>query len=251
MSTDHVAAPDHFVTQTRDELAALEDPKIRAVNERHGDDHGVNLTKLRAVAKNLKAEVKAHAATTDGATAATATATAAVHEVGLALWNTGETPLRLVALLIVRPRDFTADEFDAMLRESRAAKTTAWLTGYLVLKSAHIEELRTRWLAEPEHPEVYAAGWALTADTVVKHPDRLDLPGLLDTLEAEMTDADERPQWEMNSTLAMIGIHHESLRARALDIGERLEVLKDYSTPPNCTSPFAPEWITEMVRRQQ
>jgi len=33
-------------------------------------------------------------------------------------------------------------------------------------------------------------------------------------------------------------------------IGERLEVLKDYPTPPNCTSPYAPIWITEMVRRQ-
>ena len=34
-------------------LADLEDPKIRAVNERHGDDHGVNLTRLRAVAKEM------------------------------------------------------------------------------------------------------------------------------------------------------------------------------------------------------
>ena len=38
------------------ELAALEDPKARAVNERHGDDHGVNLGKLRAVAKRLKTQ---------------------------------------------------------------------------------------------------------------------------------------------------------------------------------------------------
>jgi hypothetical protein len=28
-------------------------------------------------------------------------------------------------------------------------------------------------------------------------------------------------------------------------------VLKDHPTPPNCTSPFAPIWITEMVRRRQ
>jgi hypothetical protein len=34
------------------------------------------------------------------------------------------------------------------------------------------------------------------------------------------------------------------------DIGERLEVLEDYPTPPNCTSPFAPTWIAEVVRRQ-
>ena len=38
------------------ELAALEDPKIRAVNEKHGDDHGVNLGKLRALAKRLKTQ---------------------------------------------------------------------------------------------------------------------------------------------------------------------------------------------------
>jgi 3-methyladenine DNA glycosylase AlkD len=36
------------------ELAALEDPRIREVNEKHGDDHGVNLSKLRALAKRLK-----------------------------------------------------------------------------------------------------------------------------------------------------------------------------------------------------
>ena len=40
-------------------------------------------------------------------------------------------------------------------------------------------------------------------------------------------------------------------RARAVAIGERLEVLKDYPTPPNCTSPFAPTWINEIVRRQE
>ena len=36
------------------ELAALEDPKAREVNARHGDGHGVNLGKLRALAKRLK-----------------------------------------------------------------------------------------------------------------------------------------------------------------------------------------------------
>ena len=36
------------------ELAALDDPKARAINARHGDDHGVNLGQLRAIAKRLK-----------------------------------------------------------------------------------------------------------------------------------------------------------------------------------------------------
>ncbi|MEU5877006.1 hypothetical protein [Spirillospora sp. NPDC047279] len=53
----------------------------------------------------------------------------------------------------------------------------------------------------------------------------------------------------MNRCLAQIGIDHAEHRARAIDIGGRLEVLKDYPTSPGCTSPFAPIWITAMVGR--
>jgi len=133
------------VAEVMAELAALEDPKARAVNEKHGDDHGVHLGKLRAVAKRLKTQ----------------------QELARRLWETG-----------------------------------------------------------------------------------LDLAGLLDLIEKEMRDAPDRLQWAMNHCLAQIGIEHAEHRTRAIDIGERLEVLKDYPTPPNCTSPFAPIWITEMVRRQ-
>lgn len=69
--------------------------------------------------------------------------------------------------------------------------------------------------------------------------------------DSEMKAAPESLlQWAMNRCLAQIGIEHADFRARVIGIGERLEVLKDYPTPPNCTSPFAPIWITELVRRQ-
>ena len=109
---------------------------------------------------------------------------------------------------------------------------------------------RLAWFADPD-PVVASAGWALTTERGAKNPEGLDLPGLLDIIEAEMTDAPDRLQWAMNHCLAQIGIEHAGHRARAIDIGERLEVLKDYPTPPNCTSPYAPIWITEMVRRQR
>ena len=54
---------------------------------------------------------------------------------------------------------------------------------------------------------------------------------VLDVIEAEMRDAPDRLQWAMNHCLAQIGIEHAGHRTRALDIGERLEVLKDYPTP--------------------
>ncbi|MEW5632827.1 DNA alkylation repair protein, partial [Streptomyces hydrogenans] len=72
------------------ELAALEDPRAREVNERHGDDHGVNLARLRAIAKRLGTR----------------------HEFARELWATGDTAARLLATLVCRPKEFGRDELD-------------------------------------------------------------------------------------------------------------------------------------------
>ncbi|WP_158890258.1 DNA alkylation repair protein [Amycolatopsis anabasis] len=220
--------PETTVAEVLAELAALEDPKVRAVNEKHGDDHGVNLTELRALAKKLKTR----------------------QELARELWETADTAARLLALLICRPKAFERAELDVLLREARTPKVHDWLVNYVVKKSPHAEELRLAWSADAD-PVIASAGWALTTDRVAKKPEGLDLAGLLDVIEAELKDAPDRLQWAMNHCLAQIGIEHAEHRARAIDIGERLEVLKDYPTPPNCTSPFAPVWITEMVRRQR
>ncbi|MCU1516273.1 MAG: alkylation repair protein [Pseudarthrobacter sp.] len=215
------------VAEVLAELATLEDPRMREVNEKHGDDHGVNLSKLRAVAKRLKTQ----------------------QDLAEQLWQTGDTAARLLALLICRPKAFGCGQLDMMLREARVPKVHDWLVNYVVKKSPHTEELRVAWFADRD-PVVASAGWALTTERVAKNPEGLDLAGLLDLIEAEMKDAPDRLQWAMNHCLAQIGIEHAEHRTRAMNIGERLEVLKDYPTPPGCTSPFAPIWISEMVRRQ-
>jgi len=215
------------VAEVMAELAALEDPRARAVNEKHGDDHGVNLGKLRALATRLKTQ----------------------QELARRLWATDDTAAKLLAMLICRPKAFERAELDVMVRNARTPKVHDWLVNYVVKKNPHAEELRLAWYADPD-PVVASAGWALTTERVAKKPEGLDLAGLLDVIEAELTAAPDRLQWAMNHCLAQIGIEHAEHRARAIAIGERLGVLKDYPTPPNCTSPFAPVWITEMVRRQ-
>ena len=221
-------AETRVVAEVLAELAALEDPKVRVANEKHGDDHGANLSRLRELAKRLKTQ----------------------QELAVELWETDDTAAKLLAILISRPRTFERDELDVMLRKARTPKVHDWLVSYVVKVNPHAEALRLAWFAEPD-PVVASAGWALTTERVEKKPAGLDLAGLLDIIEKEMRDAPDRLQWAMNHCLAQIGISHAEHRARAIDIGERLQVLKDYPTPPNCTSPFAPIWITEIVRRQQ
>ncbi len=209
------------------ELAALEDPKMREANERRGDDHGVNLSHLRALAKRLKTR----------------------HELALELWATGDTAARLLATLICRPKALSAAELDAMVREIRSPKLLDWLIVNVVKPGRHAEELRLIW--KDGEDLVGRAGWSLTTDRVVRKADGLDLEALLDQIEAELKQAPEHKQWTMNHCLAEIGIHHPALRQRAVRIGERLAVHIDYPASPGCTPPYVPLWIAEMVRRRE
>ena len=207
------------------ELAALEDPKMREANERRGDDHGVNLTHLRALAKQLKTQP----------------------ELAVQLWATGDTAARLLATLVCRPKAFSAAELGSMIWEIRSPKLLDWFIVNMVKPGRHAEELRLGW--KDGGDLVGRAGWSLTTERVVKKSEGLDLDALLDQIEKEMKRAPAQKQWAMNHCLAEIGIYHPALRKRAIGIGERLAVLIDYPASPGCTPPYAPVWITEMVRR--
>lgn len=162
------------------------------------------------------------------------------------LWATGDSAARLLALLICRPRSFSQGELDAMLRDARVPKVQDWLVNYVVKKSPHVEALRVSWFDDPD-PVIASAGWGAHRRPGGEEAGRARPAGSARPDRGADGRRPERLQWAMNACLAQIGIEHPEYRARALEIGERLEVLKDYPTSPGCTSPFAPIWITEMV----
>jgi 3-methyladenine DNA glycosylase AlkD len=138
---------------------------------------------------------------------------------------------------------------DRMVRSAAAAQVADWLNSYVVKNHPDKEFLRQTWM-EDDDPWAARAGWSLTSGRVAREPAGLDLSALLDRIEAEMGSADPKVQWTMNSCLAGIGIHFPKHRKRAIAIGERLGIYRDYPVSKGCTSPFAPIWINEMVRRQ-
>ncbi|MHA7270942.1 hypothetical protein [Arthrobacter sp. HLT1-20] len=60
----------------------------------------------------------------------------------------------------------------------------------VVRKRPHVEDLRVAWFAAP-FPIVVRTGWGLTIDGVAKAPVGIDLPMLLDTIEAQLREAAE------------------------------------------------------------
>jgi 3-methyladenine DNA glycosylase AlkD len=101
---------------------------------------------------------------------------------------------------------------------------------------------KDRWAAR--------AGWNLTAGRVGKEASDPDISALLDRIEKEMPKAEPEVQWTMNNTLAAIGIHHAEHRKRAVAIGEKIGLYKDWPVSKGCTPPYVPVWVEEMVKRK-
>jgi 3-methyladenine DNA glycosylase AlkD len=207
------------------QLEAMGDPKARAMYARHGageNQFGVNLAKLRALAKEIKAN----------------------HPVALELWATGNVDARLLAVLLMKPKELSADDLDAMMQDVSYFKIADWLISNVVGKTKHGDEMRKRW-RDSKKDCVARAGWNLMTDTVVA--DGSVASATLDVIEKKMKKAPFRTQEAMNYCLVRIGADYPEHRQRAIDIANKLEVLKDYPLPKGCTSPFAPIWIDLLV----
>lgn len=187
---------------------------------------GVKLGDLRAMAEKVKTN----------------------HALGLELWDTEIADARLLAVLIMKSTLLKEKELDRLVKSITFSQEADWVNSYIVKDHPDRDRLREPWM-NSKNPWAARAGWSLTAGRVVRDSKSLDLDALLDRIEAEMPKAAPEVQWTMNTTLAQIGIHHPKLRKRAVSIGEALGIFRDYPVSKGCTSPFAPIWIAEMVKR--
>jgi len=216
--------------ETLNQLESLGDEGIRAYNTKGGvgdNQFGVKLGDLRVLAKKIKTD----------------------HDLALALWKTRNIDAQFLATLVIRPKSLSADEMDRMVRSVTYSRVADWLISYVVKQHPDKESLRQGWMTTKDKWAA-RAGWSLTADRIVKSPEGLDPAALLDRIESELGSAAPEVQWTMNGALAEIGIHFPKLRKRAIAIGEKLGIYRDYPVSKGCTSPFAPIWINFMVSRQ-
>jgi 3-methyladenine DNA glycosylase AlkD len=212
-------------------LQALGIEKLRQYAPTRGtgaNQFGVRLGDIRTLAKEIKPN----------------------HDLAMALWETGNVDAQLLAILLIKPKDLSRDALDRLVRSATVAQVADWLNAYVVAQHPDKEALRQPWM-DDDHPWAARAGWSLTAERVTKRPEGLDLLALLDRIAAGLADAPPEAQWTMNTCLANIGIHSPELRPRAIAIGDAVGLYRDYPVSKGCTSPFAPIWINEMVRRRE
>lgn len=187
---------------------------------------GVKLGDIRNLAKTIKTD----------------------HALALKLWDTGNVEAQLLATLIMIPSSLSAADLDTLTRSTTYAQVADWLNAYVVAQHPDKESLRLKWMKSKD-PWSARAGWALTSSRIAKDAAELDLPALLERIEAELPKSKPEIQWTMNMALGNIGIHHAQHRPRVLAIGEKIGLYKDWPVSKGCTPPYVPVWVNVMIKR--
>jgi len=223
------------VKETLAQLKSRSDDARRKHNATVGPDgtaapenqFGVPMGDIRTLAKKIKSD----------------------HELALKLWDTGNMEAQLLATLIIKPKSLSADQVDALTRSTTCAQVAEWLNNYVVAQHPDKDALRAKWMKDKDRWAV-RAGWHLTASAVNKDAADLDLPALLDRIEKEMPKAPPEAQWTMNNTLMAIGIKDAKLRKRAIAIGEKIGLYKDWPMSKGCIIPYVPVAVEALAKRK-
>jgi 3-methyladenine DNA glycosylase AlkD len=186
---------------------------------------GVKMGDLRALAKGLKKQ----------------------HALGLALWDSGWFEARVLATLLLDPKQLTEGECVRLTESCDSSPILDKLTDNVLEETKLSEALCARWIDSTE-PLLGRAGWNLMTAAVQKDKKgALDLDALLAKIEAELP-ATPRPKKEaMNMCLVMIGVYHASHTGKAIEAGERLGRWDDRPVPKGCTASYPPEWIPAAI----
>ena len=122
------------------QLESLGNEGIRAYNAKSGagdKQFGVKHGDIRVLAKKIKAD----------------------HKLAMSLWETGNIDAQYLAILLIKPKDLSANEVDRLVRSVTFGWVADWLSNYVVKQHPDKETLRQEWMATDDRWAA-RAGWA-------------------------------------------------------------------------------------------
>src|SRR5215510_8197564 len=140
------------------QLKSLGDEKIVAHNKKWGagdNQFGVKLGDIRKLAAKNEND----------------------HELGIALWKTGNVDAQFLAALLINPKKLSAAEMEKIVRSASYVHVADWLNSNVLKNHPDKESLRQKWMTDDD-PWAARAGWGLTSGRINKGADDLDLPAL-------------------------------------------------------------------------
>lgn len=213
-----------------DELQAKGSEQIKSILLKHGVKEpffGVKVGDMKPIQKKIKMD----------------------YQLAKDLYATGNADAMYLAGLIADDKRMTKADLQNWVEQALSNNISEWTVPWVAAGSNFGWELALEWIDHREE-HIAAAGWATLSNLVaLKTDEELDLPalkGLLERVQREISNADNRVRYQMNCFIIAVGAHVAALTAAAIEAAKKLGVITIDKNGTACKVPAALDYILKI-----
>lgn len=176
------------------------------------------------------------------------------HELSLELYATGNSDAMYLAGLMADESKITKEQLNEWVEKAYWSYLNEYAVPWVASETDFGFELGLEWI-KSKNEEIASAGWSTLASyAAVNSDENLDISAykkLLDSVEKEIHNAQNRVKYTMNGFVIAIGSYIPELTDRAIEVGEKIGKITIDMNGTACKVPFAKDYIQKVIDKER
>ncbi|MBF0715059.1 DNA alkylation repair protein [Gemelliphila palaticanis] len=172
------------------------------------------------------------------------------NKLAIELWETKNLDAQILSINIFDYKTITKDDIEKVL-EYTDSMTSKIMFVEKIIASSNLSEYYRVKLSSSEDIYTQSLGWRLNVKYLsTKKVSSKEIDEILEYIELNLLLVDEPLKWAMNYCLVTIALSYSEYLNKCLDLSKKLGVYKDQKVSKGCTSAYAPDWISAVLKRK-
>lgn len=176
------------------------------------------------------------------------------HELSLALYETGNSDAMYLAALIADEKKISKNELQQWVEGAYWYMISEYSVPWIAAESMHGFEMGMKWIDSKEEM-IASAGWSTLASLAsIKADTELDINSystLLDRVEKEIHNAQNRERYTMNGFVIATGSYIAELTEKATAIASKVGKVDVQMGGTSCKVPLASDYIKKVADKNR
>ena len=173
------------------------------------------------------------------------------NELAISLWETKNLDAMLVAIQLFNAKTLIKEDVENLIDEKLSFTILDPFIEKVVFNTKDWKYFEQKFI-NSKSLVLNRLAWRLRVKYVSsKKATDKEINDYLKIIEHDLTNVDEIVKWSMNYCFVMIAVYYEKYRDYCIKLGEELAVYKDEKVAKGCTSSYAPEWITAVLKNKR
>jgi 3-methyladenine DNA glycosylase AlkD len=174
------------------------------------------------------------------------------HKLSLELYGTGNYDAMYLAGLMADEKQITSEQLELWVSQAYFSYLSEYTVPWIAAETEYGFELGLKWI-QSDIETIASAGWGTLAYYVAVHEDeKLDTKAyikLLETVEKEIHEAQNRVRYAMNGFVISVGTYVESLTEKSKDVAKKIGKVTVDVGGTACKVPLAIDYIDKVIAK--